>query len=70
MQAVEDIVVNDIMARQGHAKCPEVLPFEALTLGVITSSVDDVLAWWKKIEHGLIQRYMDQRYRVPQNGYT
>ena len=68
VQAVEDTVVNDIMARQAHGEFPEVLPSEALTLGDITASVDDVLAWGKKIEHVLIQSYMDQRYRVPQNG--
>ena len=62
VQADEDTVVNDIMARQARGEFPEVLPSEALTLGDITASVDDVLAWGKKIEHVLIQSYMDQRY--------
>ena len=60
---MEDTVVNDIMARQAHGEFPEVLPSEALTLGDITASVDDVLDWGKKIEHVLIQSYINQRYQ-------
>ena len=62
-EAVEDSVVNDIITRQANGKFPEVLPSETLTLSDITDSVEDVLAWGRKIEHVLIQSYMNERYR-------
>ena len=42
VQAVEDTVVNEIIARQARGEFPEVLPSETPTLGDITASVDDV----------------------------
>ena len=60
---VEDSVVNDIITRQANGKFPEVLPSETLTPSDINNGVEDVLAWGRKIEHVLIQSYMNERYR-------
>ena len=62
-RAVEDSVVNDIITRRTNGEFPEVLPSETLTASDIDNGVEDVLAWGKKIEHVLIQSYMNERYR-------
>ena len=61
--AVEESVVNDIITRHASGKFPEVLPSETLTPSDINDGVEDVLAWGRKIEHVLIQSYMNERYR-------
>ena len=67
-EAVEDSMVNEILTRQANGEFPEVLPSESLTPSDITNDVEDMLAWGRKIEHVLIQSYMNERYREYREG--